>query len=96
MKCDVCGGQLKFYFEKKPETTYDGYLCYKCEKCGLLVFDKYERRHGMTQIGNCPKCGAPIYVPSIWHGITPPPPMYTCGCNSSFTTVVTDNTYKVG
>src|SRR5207249_758241 len=24
---------------------------------------------------------APIYLPSLWMGIYPPPPTYTCGCN---------------
>jgi len=33
-----------------------------------------------TIVSNCPKCGAPIYVPTIWHGIIPPPNEYTCGC----------------
>lgn len=34
------------------------------------------------QVGTCPKCGAPIYSPSMWHGITPPPANYTCSCYS--------------
>ena len=33
-----------------------------------------------TKVGSCPKCGAPIYAPTVWHGILPPPPIYTCGC----------------
>lgn len=33
-----------------------------------------------TQVGSCPGCGAPIYVPTVWHGVTPPPPHYTCEC----------------
>lgn len=33
-----------------------------------------------TQVGSCLKCGAPIYVPSVWMGVVPPPPQYTCGC----------------
>ena len=40
-----------------------------------------------TQVGSCPKCGAPIYVPSIWHGITPPPNEYTCGCSQESTII---------
>jgi len=28
----------------------------------------------------CPKCGAPIYLPSVWHGITPPPQTPSCNC----------------
>jgi hypothetical protein len=34
-----------------------------------------------TVIGHCPKCGAPIYVPSSWNSITPPPNTYSCSCN---------------
>lgn len=33
-----------------------------------------------TVVGNCPKCGAPIYSPSVWMGVTPPPVTYTCNC----------------
>lgn len=33
-------------------------------------------------VGHCPKCGAPIYVPFMWHGITPPEAMYSCACVS--------------
>ena len=33
-----------------------------------------------TQVGACPRCGAPIYAPVVWHGITPPPSEHTCGC----------------
>ena len=35
-----------------------------------------------SQVGSCPKCGAPIYSPSVWHAVTPPPITYTCNCNS--------------
>mgnify|MGYP007031208556 FL=1 len=35
----------------------------------------------------CPKCGAPIYVPTVWHGILPPPNMYSCGCFPSARTM---------
>ena len=24
-------------------------------------------------VGHCPHCGAPIYVLTVWHGVTPPP-----------------------
>ena len=34
----------------------------------------------MIQVGSCPHCGAPIYAPSPWNGVTPPPPQYTCAC----------------
>lgn len=33
-----------------------------------------------TQVGACPKCGAPIYSATYWHGIMPPPPIHTCAC----------------
>jgi len=46
-----------------------------------------------TQVGQCPKCGAPIYVPSIWHSITPPPNEFTCNCSSGISpTITTPNT----
>ena len=34
----------------------------------------------MNIVGNCPKCGAPIYAQDGWMGITPPPSMYSCMC----------------
>ncbi len=33
-----------------------------------------------TQTSTCPKCGAPIYVPTMWHAVTPPPSSYSCNC----------------
>lgn len=30
--------------------------------------------------GHCGKCGAPYYMPWIWHGIIPPTPQPTCNC----------------
>ena len=36
-----------------------------------------------TTVGHCPRCGAPIYSPMIWHGITPPPAQYSCACFQS-------------
>jgi len=30
--------------------------------------------------GNCSKCGAPFYVPTIIYCILPPQPIPTCGC----------------
>jgi len=33
-----------------------------------------------TTVGHCPICGAPIYCQPIWHGILPPPNMYSCNC----------------
>jgi len=34
-----------------------------------------------SQISSCPQCGAPIYVPTLWGGVTPPSPMYSCNCH---------------
>jgi len=45
-----------------------------------------------TVIGQCPRCGAPIYSPMMWHGITPPPAQYSCACFKSDSTVYTTNT----
>jgi hypothetical protein len=45
-----------------------------------------------TTVGNCPKCGAPIYVPTVWHGILPPPNMYSCGCFPSARTMTETHT----
>ena len=33
-----------------------------------------------VQVGSCPQCGAPIYQPSVWWGILPPPNTYSCNC----------------
>jgi len=52
----------------------------------------------MMIVGYCPKCGAPIYSPSIWQGITPPPSTHTCMCYSGTPThyVTTSmNTIKI-
>jgi len=39
-----------------------------------------------TVVGNCPKCGAPIYsFEGVWMSVTPPPPSYTCCCHMSVT-----------
>lgn len=45
-----------------------------------------------TAVGNCPKCGAPIYVESPWHGITPPPTKYSCGCFRDTMKIITNPT----
>jgi len=34
-------------------------------------------------VGHCVKCGAPIYSPMVWQGITPPPSQYSCNCFSN-------------
>jgi hypothetical protein len=33
-----------------------------------------------VQVGSCPQCGAPIYQPSTWMGILPPPSTHSCNC----------------
>lgn len=33
-----------------------------------------------TQVSQCPKCGAPIYVESPYMSILPPPSIHSCGC----------------
>lgn len=35
-----------------------------------------------TQVGSCPKCGSPVYAPSMWGSILPPPSTPSCSCNS--------------
>jgi hypothetical protein len=35
---------------------------------------------GSSQVGSCPKCGAPIWIPLMWHGIIPPTPQFSCNC----------------
>lgn len=40
-------------------------------------------------VGHCPRCGAPIYTPQMWMGITPPPSEYSCDCFSSAGPVLT-------
>ncbi len=37
---------------------------------------------GWNVVSNCPSCGAPIYIPGVWSGITPPPPSFTCTCKT--------------
>lgn len=39
----------------------------------------------MIQVGSCEKCGAPIYSPSDWNGVIPPPASFTCNCGVSAT-----------
>lgn len=48
-----------------------------------------------TIAGACPTCGAPIYVPTVWSGVTPPPQKYTCNCNNTSTTTTTMTTVTV-
>lgn len=30
--------------------------------------------------GSCPKCGSPIFVPSVWNSVLPPPVTKSCYC----------------
>lgn len=46
-------------------------------------------------VDHCPKCGAPIWVPSNWWSILPPPPMYTCACAPRLKIITTTSTYVV-
>jgi hypothetical protein len=41
--------------------------------------------------GHCGKCGAPYYLPGVWHGIVPPTPMPTCACWNVPQTVTTSH-----
>lgn len=34
----------------------------------------------LSLIGSCPRCGAPIYVPTGWFSVLPPTPQYSCPC----------------
>lgn len=36
-------------------------------------------------VSSCPQCGAPIWVPQIWGGVTPPPPIFSCDCKKKRT-----------
>ena len=46
-------------------------------------------------VGNCPKCGAPIYAEQFWMGILPPPSIHSCNCfpraATAWTTTTTIN-----
>lgn len=45
----------------------------------------------MQEVGNCTKCGAPVYQPMIWHGILPPPVSYSCNCHGGINKTFTNN-----
>ena len=40
-------------------------------------------------VGYCPKCGAPMYVPTVWMGVIPPPVTRSCGCFPDTSKIVT-------
>ena len=42
-----------------------------------------------TSVGTCPTCGAPIWTPTNWMSITPPPIQYSCDCHQSKTHIYT-------
>lgn len=37
---------------------------------------------GWVLSGQCPRCGAPIYIESPWFAVTPPPIRYSCTCHA--------------
>jgi len=45
-------------------------------------------------VGHCTKCGCPIYAPSVWNAVSPPPSTYSCVCfspaNNKKSTTVAD------
>lgn len=45
-----------------------------------------------TVVGSCPKCGCPIYAPTIHHSILPPPSTPTCDCAPRAQTFVSTDT----
>ena len=40
-------------------------------------------------VGNCPRCGAPIYAPTINYSILPPPSRHSCNCFAGGSVYVT-------
>jgi hypothetical protein len=47
----------------------------------------------MTQIGSCPRCGAPIYTESIWFGVGMPPAYHSCCCFPQVQSHTSDRTF---
>lgn len=45
-----------------------------------------------TQIGSCPRCGAPRWSPSLWMAVTPPPSTPSCACFPAAQTVTSAGT----
>lgn len=45
-------------------------------------------------VGSCPKCGAPIYIPSPYWSILPPPNVYSCNCHSQNIVTIYGHTVK--
>ena len=48
-----------------------------------------------TQVGACPKCGAPIYSPSVWGGICHPPVQHSCACNAGVVIYTTSTSFEL-
>ena len=50
-----------------------------------------------TQIGTCPKCGAPIWANSVDMSVLPPAPIFTCRCTEDSRRVETrtNTTYRL-
>lgn len=46
---------------------------------------------GQTVVGSCPRCGAPIYSPTFYWSVTPPPITKTCSCFPETTRTITTN-----
>lgn len=51
---------------------------------------------GHTQVGSCPRCGSPIYAPTFYWSILPPPTTKTCSCFPEPRTIITNTTNQTG
>lgn len=45
-----------------------------------------------TIVGHCPHCGAPVYAPTVWNSILPPPSTPSCGCAARTHVTINTNT----
>jgi len=46
-----------------------------------------------TKVGECNRCGSPIYTPTVWHGTNLPPHEHSCSCfQAQHKIVITDST----
>ena len=65
----------------------------KREKVTQKEDEAKEKLTGYEFSGHCAKCGAPYYLPTVWHGIIPPQPTPTCNCwNTGTISTTTDTT----
>lgn len=46
-------------------------------------------------VSNCVNCGAPIWIPTTWQGITPPPSNFSCTCKGSPTNIYYSNNSSI-